>query len=307
MSSWFRLYTDILSSRKVQTLEPELFKAWINLLALAKEGDGLLPSYDDIAFQLRISKAEAHRLTEVLVERGLFESTDEGITPHNWDSRQFISDDDPTAALRARRYRAGKQEITDASRVTSRTSHAARAETDSDSEPDSEQSRAEASPAKPRSARRTVCDEDFFAELQANPAYAALDVRQVYHKMVAWCHVKHKQPTRGRLLNWLSREDQPMTANSKPPSNTYIGANRPGPTALLAEVAAVSAGYKNADEFMDEHIDGLIARNDFVQLANEYEAIVERGGAKAEWEIRCVAWYELHKNEPASIEALAKQ
>jgi hypothetical protein len=39
-----------------------------------------------------------------------------------------------------------------------------------------------------------------------------LDVRAVYHKMVAWCQVKGKQPTRSRLVGWLNREDKPMGA-----------------------------------------------------------------------------------------------
>lgn len=56
------------------------------------------------------------------------------------------------------------------------------------------------------------CDDDYLADLQKREAYNVLNVRFVYSKMVAWCEQKHKQPTRGRLLNWLNREERPMGA-----------------------------------------------------------------------------------------------
>lgn len=71
-----------------------------------------------------------------------------------------------------------------------------------------------ASRAKPRSARTPKpCDEEYLEELQKNPAYAVFDVTAVYHKMLAWCKQRQKQPTRARLLNWLNREDRPMVGN----------------------------------------------------------------------------------------------
>lgn len=68
-----------------------------------------------------------------------------------------------------------------------------------------------------RSRRSSVCDEDYLEELQRNPAYQALNVRALFHKMVAWCEVKRKQPTRARLVNWLNREDPPMNTNGATP------------------------------------------------------------------------------------------
>jgi hypothetical protein len=197
----------------------ELFKAWINLLCLAKENDGLLPSIGDIAFRLRITEAAANSLVEELANRELLDSDGETLKPHNWDGRQFLSDDDPTAAIRARRYRNKTREITDG--VTRDDN---RDDTGGDTAPplppEQRQSRAETeqssapSRAKPRSVRRpTTCDEDFLAELQANPAYVMFDVRRLYHKMMAWCDLKHKQPTRARLVNWLNREEAPMGGN----------------------------------------------------------------------------------------------
>jgi hypothetical protein len=119
--------------------------------------------------------------------------------------------------------------------------------------------------------------------------------------MVVWCQNKGKQPTRGRLINWLNREDKPMTAPvKKQTGNANVGKSLPA----LAVVEPLSNG--SADEYMAEYVEDLIARNDFAQIGHEYDDIVERGGAKAEWEIRCVAWYELHKDTPASPQQMAE-
>lgn len=88
MNYWLRLYTDVLDDPKVQRLEAEQFKGWVNLLCLAKEHDGLLPSLEDIAFRLRLTDEDAKRLVEVLVKRGLLDQTEDGLTPHKWNKWQ---------------------------------------------------------------------------------------------------------------------------------------------------------------------------------------------------------------------------
>lgn len=67
---------------------------------------------------------------------------------------------------------------------------------------------------EPRPRQLPTCDEEYLSSLQAHPAYKALNVRLVFSKMVAWCELHRKEPTRGRLLNWLNREDQPMNGAS---------------------------------------------------------------------------------------------
>lgn len=75
-----------------------------------------------------------------------------------------------------------------------------------------------ASRGKPRLSQPSDCDGAYLVDLQKREAYSALNVRVVYSKMVVWCEQNHKQPTRKRLLNWLNREDRPMTGglNGKP-------------------------------------------------------------------------------------------
>ncbi len=96
MNYWLRLYTGILNDPKVQRLAPEHFKGWVNLLCLAKENDGILPTIEDIAFRLRTSDAEASELIDTLKARGLLDDYGDGqITPHNWAGRQYETDAPP--------------------------------------------------------------------------------------------------------------------------------------------------------------------------------------------------------------------
>lgn len=105
---WFRFYSDVVNDPKVQRLSPQLFKTWVNLLCLAAERDGQLPSIDDMAFQLRLSVHEAQQQIDDLILAGLVDiQTDKSLTPHNWNLRQFKSD---TSADRTRKYRENKKE-----------------------------------------------------------------------------------------------------------------------------------------------------------------------------------------------------
>lgn len=110
----------------------------------------------------------------------------------------------------------------------------------------------EASRAKaPRSARAPILpDEQFLLELQAKPVYQALNVKLLYAKMVTWCEVSGKQPTRRRLVNWLNREDQPMHApviKNTPASRTArAGATAAVPTYKLEPPASNNPGMLKA-------------------------------------------------------------
>jgi hypothetical protein len=109
MAQWFRLYESVLDDPKVQKLPPLMFKAWVNLLALACRHNGELPSVADIGFALRMSEEKATELARELYVAGLLdraedgtEHTDPRYTPHNWASRQYKSD---VSNEREKRYR----------------------------------------------------------------------------------------------------------------------------------------------------------------------------------------------------------
>lgn len=81
----------------------------------------------------------------------------------------------------------------------------------SSSSSSSSKEKKKASRASARSARRpSVCDQEYLDHLQADPAYERLNVRVLYHKMLVWCELKGKPPSRARFVAWLNREDQPM-------------------------------------------------------------------------------------------------
>jgi hypothetical protein len=106
-NTWFRAYSEALDDPKVQRLHPTLFKAWFNLLCLASQHDGVLPSNDDIAFRLRVSVQDAQGYIDELILVGLIDIRSDGArTPHNWETRQFVSD---TSTERVRKHRKRKQ------------------------------------------------------------------------------------------------------------------------------------------------------------------------------------------------------
>lgn len=105
--AWLRLHDEVVDDPKVQRLPDAMFKAWINMLCLAKRYDGVVPK-NDIAFALRISEKGATAIVNDLVERNLFEDHGDVVTPHNWDGRQYKSD---SSTERVKRFRKHKRNV----------------------------------------------------------------------------------------------------------------------------------------------------------------------------------------------------
>lgn len=111
---WWRAYDEAVDDPKLQKLSGELFKCWFNLMCIASENDGVLPSIDDIAFKLRLPSHKAEKLIASLTEAGLLDEIDGTIQPHNWGVRQFKTDvTDPTNNERQKRYRNRKRNAND--------------------------------------------------------------------------------------------------------------------------------------------------------------------------------------------------
>lgn len=64
-------------------------------------------------------------------------------------------------------------------------------------------------PSRPRTPK--LSDEDWLKQIKENPAYEGIDIDRLIGKCQAWCLTKQKQVTRARILNWLNREEKPMT------------------------------------------------------------------------------------------------
>jgi hypothetical protein len=111
MTRWFRVYDDLIDDPKVQRLDPTLFKTLINLWCLASANEGVIPAIDEIAFKLRMKPEKAQRMLSELRATGLIDDDERGARPHNWDSRQFISDG---STSRVKRFRERHRNVSPA-------------------------------------------------------------------------------------------------------------------------------------------------------------------------------------------------
>lgn len=110
---WFRFYAEAVHDPKVQRLPPDLFRAWVNCLCLAAQGDGVLPPTADVAYQLRLTEVDAERTLSDLRGAGLLDQTERGVEPHNWRGRQYLSDHS-TDRVRRHRSRQGRKPVASA-------------------------------------------------------------------------------------------------------------------------------------------------------------------------------------------------
>lgn len=104
---WFRFYSESRHDPKVQKLPAELYRAWVNMLCIACENDGAIPT-GNLGYELRMSDTKAMKCVEDLKAAGLLDQ-DETLRPHNWNGRQYKSDD---IATRVKRFRERKGNVT---------------------------------------------------------------------------------------------------------------------------------------------------------------------------------------------------
>lgn len=107
MSRWFRFHAEALDDPKVQKLDGDTFKAWVNILCLASRNGGYLPSIEDTAFALRIDVNGVLAVVERLLNATLIDKVSGGpsgyrYAPHGWEERQYKSD---TSTDRVKRFR----------------------------------------------------------------------------------------------------------------------------------------------------------------------------------------------------------
>ncbi len=105
---WFRMKSGFRHNAKVQLLSDKLFRCYVNLLCLANEGTprGVLPTVEEIAYDLRLTVEEAGSVLDELTQRGLIDRVRGGkMMPHNWSQHQRVWDD---VADRQRQYRNRK-------------------------------------------------------------------------------------------------------------------------------------------------------------------------------------------------------
>ncbi len=102
MSRWLRLYDDTINDPKIIKLPEALRWHWIAMLCIASKNCGTLPALDDVAIQLRVTNAKATEIVVALERAGLLDRIETGYAPHNWEGRQFKSDN---STDRVKRFR----------------------------------------------------------------------------------------------------------------------------------------------------------------------------------------------------------
>jgi 5-methylcytosine-specific restriction endonuclease McrA len=102
--NWFKFHHEAMTDAKVQTLDPALFRAWVNILCMASANKprGILPPIKQVAYILHVSKPEAERIVAELVAEDLIDEVDGQYQPHNWGTRQGK---ESTSTERVNKYR----------------------------------------------------------------------------------------------------------------------------------------------------------------------------------------------------------
>jgi hypothetical protein len=105
--TWFRFYHEALDDPKVQCLDGDTFKHWVNLLCLCCRNGGLPRNVSQIAFSLRVPETVCLTVLERLSNAGLLDRANGGpdgyhYAVHGWDKRQYKSD---SSTERVKRFR----------------------------------------------------------------------------------------------------------------------------------------------------------------------------------------------------------
>lgn len=109
---WFRFYHEAVNDPKVQRLTPVLFKHWVNVMCIASMNPerGILPSWSDMAFTLRLTEGKVRAIVSDLEHAGLVDRDGETFRIHAWGKRQKRSDD-VTPRVNKHRYGNGGETL----------------------------------------------------------------------------------------------------------------------------------------------------------------------------------------------------
>ena len=94
---WCRLYTDLLDNAKIQMMPEQMRYRYVALLCSRRKMEHLTDQI--ISFQWRLPPSEVQETKSLFITNGLI---DESWNVHNWDKRQFPSDN---STERVRKFR----------------------------------------------------------------------------------------------------------------------------------------------------------------------------------------------------------
>ncbi len=193
---------------------------WLMFIALMNE-DGFVQfaSPANVAHTARITDAETEQAITIL------ESPDPNSADSDNDGRRIERVPGGWMVLNSEKYRnlATREMIREQTRirvarkrskdkgivtecnahVTHRNEKLTPSDTDTDTDTKKERG---ANGSRPQSV------EDWLKELEQNKTYTGIDVRREYGKMLAWCNVRRKQPTKRRFINWINSAEKSLPA-----------------------------------------------------------------------------------------------
>lgn len=84
--------------------------------------------------------------------------------------------------------------------------------------------------SKARKAKVEISDEEWMAELKANPAHSGVNVDLEYSKACEWCTKNRTTLSRRRFENWINRavSEKPITIVAKKPTPSVTGGAQMG-------------------------------------------------------------------------------
>jgi hypothetical protein len=148
VTRWWRAYDEAANDPKLQLLPGELFKKWFNCMCIASAHDGRLPKLPQLAFLLRIKERDAALVLASLMHAGLIDKDSEGYSPHNWNVRQYKSDD---VTSRVRKHREKQRQ--GVPRNGGETFHGTPPDTDTDTEDNKSKNLPSKTPREPDTPR----------------------------------------------------------------------------------------------------------------------------------------------------------
>ena len=109
MNTWFRHYNSAHRNDKVRHLSLKLYRFWMFSLEIASEHDGILPSFETIAFETNLRVGTVKEMVAELQRLHFIDLIDNELTPHDWHEYQYKSDN---VSERVKRFRERNGNVT---------------------------------------------------------------------------------------------------------------------------------------------------------------------------------------------------
>ena len=218
MADWFKFYNDGLDEPRFQfaiSEHSEVTSVWLVILSEASKKRSATITWRDQDFELfgfarkiNVSVPILNECINLLERIGYITRTPGEIRVEGWDARQS----DYAKGLAKGYYKATSKTLASNSLVSTIRGEERRGDKKR------VQTLGEVAALPAPASKPKLSDGEWLESLKANPTYVGIDVGLQYGKMVAWCDVNRKQPTRRRFVNWLNRADKPLGASASFPS-----------------------------------------------------------------------------------------